>query len=246
MRFPLRSFAAACLAAIGVLTPAAARADWIFSFTQTSAWYGTPWGGGEFPGVGDPPWPLGPETINTVGSFRLADNFVRGSREIGLHTQYSHLNVSKGLVDIQFTSYYHGGWAVDGNMSLFTLPGSPYGMYYYDLDLKSSPGKLFPTGSMYINNQESDTHMTFAADGSVTGVFHTDRGGVCWTQGGCEFTGYLTATHVRNGNGNGNGPKALAAVAVAVAVPAPASLVLLGMGLAGLVAVRPRRARRSD
>ncbi|WP_207539477.1 PEP-CTERM sorting domain-containing protein [Sabulicella rubraurantiaca] len=246
MRVSAAVLAGGLLAACGATVSNSAKADWIFSFTQTSSWFGPSYNP-EYgsPPPGSPPWPL-PEFLQTDGFFRLADNVVRSRYTISAGNfavpPYDAVGTTKGLVDMAFTTFYgpdqfSSAIAIDAQLSDWTNNTRPPDLEgYYGLKLVGTPGKPIPTGEIYFNNTESDGRLTIAADGSVIGAFNTDRGGTCGWGGVCGFSGYFTATHVPNGRGLG-----IMALQAAVPVPAPASMALLGLGLAGMILLRPGR-----
>ncbi|MCW8088022.1 PEP-CTERM sorting domain-containing protein [Sabulicella glaciei] len=223
--------------------PHSAKADWIYSFTQTAAWFGPAYNleYGD-PPPGPAPWPL-PEFLHTDGFFRLADNVVRSRYTISAGNialpPYDAIGTTKGLVDLGFTTYYgpdpvSSAMVINAQLSDWTDNTRPPDLEgYYGLKLVGSPGSLIPVGEIYFNNTESDGSLTIAADGSVIGSFSTDRGGTCGWGGVCGFSGFFTTTHVPNGRG--------LSVKAAVPVPAPAPMALLGLGLAGMIFLRPRR-----
>lgn len=224
-------FSMGALAVAALCFPQPAKADWIYRFTQTDAWYAPVNGSnGDYPpGVGDPPWEL-PRTLLTTGYIRLSDSIVRSPYSISITNPSVALGPMDGLVDISFETDYGGSpfGYLNPKLEDWTVLREPWELGYYGLALTGSPGKLFPTGSLYYNDTNSDAWMTLLADGQVIGGYNTDSGGVCGWNGACGFSGFFSAVHVPNG-----GPHAQA-----IPVPAPAPMALLGLGLAGLAITR--------
>jgi hypothetical protein len=218
------------LAVIGALLPLLvnpASAAMVYSFSQTGPTIAT---GAQF-------GPDGPNEVLTSGSFTLADSLIRAPYSLSADNNAPVTGPAAappGLLDIFFATFDRGR-AVVGDLPRFVTPNrQPSNGQFYTLALRGSPDSLFPTGTVAYNDSESNTDLVFGADGRVSGVYSTDRGGPCFTSGACTFTGQLTATQLLSAR-----PAAVPAP-VPVAVPEPISLGLFGLGLAGLAVVRRR------
>lgn len=218
--FKLAAVALAAMFATAV--PGKAEAAYSFNFTQTT------------PTVADETsWFPGFSSVFTVGSFILDSEIVGKSYTITADNNAppSMVNFS-GLIDIFFATLDRGK-ALIGDLGRFTTPRDGSSGPYYTIGLTGVMGSVLPTGVIAYNDTESDTRLTFSANGMVSGTYNTDRGGPCGTSGACSFSGTLTALDLGGATGGGNGEP--------TPVPEPMSLALFGIGLAGMVAVRRRR-----
>lgn len=216
----MRILTAALAAAVALGTAAEARADVIYTFTQTSAQKSD----------GSPSSAVFSGSI-TVTDAAYASGFAF-NREYRAGTIISE-GVA-GLVDVLITIPGSGGRTIIDRQSLDALP-PPFrsDATFTNTVFKFSAGPMGAlAGSFLYTNTSTVFSLNITAAGVASGTYGADNLDLlCGTGATCTYTASVTQTQV-----------ATQTPVTPTPVPEPASLALFGAGLLGLAAVRRKRA----
>ena len=208
----MKSVTAAGLLATLALVNAPAKADVIYSITQTSPTFGNPASGQFY----HPTVDITTNLLVIVTDEAAAQGFNVGYG--GVPPFGGSGTASPGLVDVVLQVFHRGGLRLDWNLAdMLAAPGR-IGTPEARFGVTATAEGLL-SGGLYANDLENSITYSLNGTSAVSGTIGSDAFGACGF-GVCTFT----ATQTR------------------IAAPEPMSIALFGVGLAGLAAVRRRKA----
>jgi hypothetical protein len=205
---------------MAIATIAPAKADVIYTFTQTTPTRVSP--NSIYAGSWET-YPFAVSMLLVVTDEAAANGFTMSG---GYSYSYSPYPANLPTHPVGLQGFF---------LNMFGVPGHPdvLSYDYQDFTAARTPGSgwssrfLFSalpdgklSGNVDLNNSADEVHLSFSSATSVvTGWFNSDGAGACWV-GGCAFSGEQARVQ---------------------AVPEPASIGLLGFGIASMSLVRRRR-----